>query len=81
MVDLLVEKFDLMKVTSPDPVPVYVGWIKDKKHVGEKKRPLLSLSPPVAGMFVWVNCYIPLDVAPHLKYDLVPSAHRGAQGT
>jgi len=59
LVDLFVAKFDL-KPSDAGP-PVYVGWIKNRKHDGhveEKKRPLLSLSPPVAGMFIWFRVYV-----------------------
>jgi len=61
LVDLFVEKLDLTREIASDAgPPIYVGWIKDKKYGGyvEKKRPLLSLSPPAAGMFIWFRVHV-----------------------
>lgn len=38
-----------------------MGWFEQRKQDGfvdEKRRPLISLMPPVAGMFIWFRVYI-----------------------
>jgi aromatic amino acid aminotransferase I len=63
-VDCLAEEFDL--IPTP-PSTISGGWaaaVAGGDHMvlsayrrGEKSRPLLSLVPPSAGMFVWVDMY------------------------
>jgi aromatic amino acid aminotransferase I len=59
MTDLFVKRFSLTREFNAESgSDVYVGWKKVGKYndfLEEKRRPLVSLRPPEAGMFIWVS--------------------------
>jgi len=62
MLDLFVEAFDLKKSndgSSGSGSDTHVGFPKKRKikreFSAEKRQPLISLTPPVAGMYIWMK--------------------------